>query len=266
MNTAEKRKKILLIIPAYNEEKSIVGLLDNLRNSNVLKVMDVLIINDGSKDKTAQVVKDEGFEIISQVYNLGYGAALQTGYKYAFENDYEYLLQMDADGQHDVRNLGRILEKLLPDDSKRRIPDIVIGTRFLEGSETFYVSKLKLVAINLFRRAIKITTGYNITDPTSGLMGLNRRAFGHYSVFLNFDTKYPDINMIIQMLLRGFHIEEIPAIMHERKEGTSMHDGLFNVARYMFIMSLSTLNVYSRSLTERKIWKAKKAAMQEENK
>ncbi len=244
-------KKTLLVIPAYNEEKNIAKTLQNLKDANILEKMDVLVINDGSKDKTEKVVKACGINIITQVYNLGYGATLQTGYKYANDNGYEYLLQMDADGQHDVKNLDRLMEKLEPKDNAKTV-DMVIGTRFLKDSETFYVSKSKLIAINLFRFVIKKTTGYTLTDPTSGLMGLNRKTFSYYSKYLNFDTKYPDLNMIVQMLLLGFHIEEIPAIMHARTEGTSMHDGMFNVIRYMFIMSLSTFNSYMRYRKSRK--------------
>ncbi len=240
------RKDILLILPAYNEGKNIGKVIDNLKNNNVFNKMDVLIINDGSADDTEEVVKSKGVEIISQVYNLGYGATLQTGYKYADEKGYKYLLQMDADGQHDVKNLDRIIDKLINSNSNSKKPNIVIGTRFLKGSESFYISKLKLSAIKLFRYVIKVSTGYVLTDPTSGLMGLDRDAFSYYSKYMHFDTKYPDLNMIVQMILLGFHIEEIPAIMHKREEGQSMHDGLFNVGKYMLVMSLSTFNAYIR--------------------
>ncbi len=241
--------KILLLIPAYNEELNIKNTLYNLKEANVTDIMDVLVINDGSADNTEKAIKECGFDVLSQVYNLGYGAALQTGYKYATEKNYDFVLQMDADGQHDVRNLDRLLKKIIPKPNDDSTPDIVIGTRFLEGSETFYVSKLKMVAIKFFRFIIKDITGSKITDPTSGLMALNRNAFSYYSRYLNFDTKYPDLNMTMQMLLLGFKIGEIPAIMHARTQGESMHDGLFNVGRYMFIMMLSTFNAYIRHRT-----------------
>ncbi len=242
-----KKKKILLIIPAYNEQNNIIKTLRDIKNSDALEKMDVLVINDGSKDNTEQSVKNEGFDVLTQIFNSGYGTALQTGYKYATDNGYEYLLQMDADGQHDVRNLDRLLEKIIPNEnSDKKQADIVIGTRFLKGSESFYISKLKIIAIKLFRFVIKLVTKYELTDPTSGLMGLNRAAFSYYAKYMNFDIKYPDLNMIVQMLLLGYHIEEIPAIMHERTEGESMHDGLMNVAKYMLIMTLSTFNAFMR--------------------
>ncbi len=238
-----KIKDTLLIIPAYNEENNIVKTLNSLKEANVLDKMDILVINDGSKDKTEEAVKSTGINVITQVYNSGYGAALQTGYKYAHNKGYKYLLQMDADGQHDVRNLDKLIEALTSESN----PDIVIGTRFFSDSQSFYVSKAKRIAINFFRFIIKSLTGKVITDPTSGLMGLNRSAFSHYSKYLNFDTKYPDLNMTVQMLMLGFDIVEIPAIMHARTEGESMHDGIWNVVRYMFVMSLSTFNVVMRN-------------------
>ena len=259
--TTEKEKimskETLLIIPAYNEEMNIGKVLDDLNGSAIREQFDVLVINDGSRDSTIEVARKHGITVLPQVFNLGYGAALQSGYKYAADNDYRYVLQMDADGQHDVRNLEIILKRLkgesepsgLPQLKKKedRIPDIVIGSRFLKGAETFKISGLKAFAIGLFNKAITITTGYQLTDPTSGLQGLNRRTFTYYARFTNFDIQYPDLNMIIQMLLKGFHIEEVPAIMHERMAGVSMHTGLIHSAQYMVIMAVSTLNILNQN-------------------
>lgn len=240
-------KKVLIIIPAYNEEENIGGLLDKMREGTMLEQMDVLVIDDGSKDKTAQIVEAHGFKVISQVFNMGYGAALQTAYKYAVEKGYEYLVQLDADGQHDIKNIEVICDRMgCFQKTKESYPDILIGSRFLEGSQSFYMSKLKMLAINFFRKIIKKNTGCTLTDPTSGLQGLNREAFSFYAQYGNFDLKYPDMNMIIQMLLRGYTVEEFPAIMHERTAGTSMHTGLFKVGKYMFLMMLSSMNVYFR--------------------
>lgn len=240
-------KRILMIIPAYNEEESIGQLLDNMTQQHIQEQVDVLIINDGSKDKTAEIVREKGYKVISQIFNMGYGAALQTGYKYAAQQGYEYLLQLDADGQHDLKNVFAICEKLGVDATKPgEYPDIVIGSRFLQGSQSFYISPLKKVAINFFRFLIKKNTGCVLTDPTSGLQGLSRRAFSFYAGYSNFDLKYPDMNMVIQMLLLGYKIEEFPAIMHERKAGVSMHTGLLKVGKYMVLMTLSSWNAYSR--------------------
>lgn len=247
-------KKILVILPAYNEEENIGSLLDKLNGYEKKDLYDVLVIDDGSKDRTAAIVKEKGVHVISQVFNMGYGAALQTAYKYARDNGYEYIFQIDADGQHDVKNIDLMIERMgCLKEEKGNYPDIIIGSRFLEGSESFYMSKLKMVAIGFFRRIIKKNTGVELTDPTSGLQGLNRKAFCFYAEYGNFDLKYPDMNMIIQMLLLGFTITEFPAVMHERTAGVSMHSGILKVGKYMILMSLSTWNAYARYKKVRKI-------------
>lgn len=239
--------KILVILPAYNEEENIGNLLDKLTTYDKKNLYDILVIDDGSKDRTAEIARSKGVPVLSQIFNMGYGAALQTAYKYAVKNNYEYLFQIDADGQHDVKNIGRMIEEMgcFSEDGKT-YPDIVIGSRFLEGSESFYMSRLKMLAISFFRKIINKNTGVALTDPTSGLQGLNRSAFGFYAKYGNFDLKYPDMNMIIQMLLLGFKITEFPAIMHERTAGVSMHTGIIKVGKYMVLMSLSTWNAYAR--------------------
>ncbi len=120
-----KKKDILVIMPAFNEHQNIGRFLDDITASGILSRCDILVINDGSKDDTSQIVKDRGFNVVTHVYNLGYGCALQTGYKYAVRNDYSYLVQIDSDGQHDVCNIEYILAELTREDNP---PDIVIGS------------------------------------------------------------------------------------------------------------------------------------------
>lgn len=240
-------KNILMLIPAYNEEDNIGELLSKITEQNIEENMDVLVIDDGSRDRTAQIVRDSGYKVISQIFNMGYGAALQTGYKYAVSRGYEYLIQLDADGQHDLKNVELICKKLgCGAGSGDEYPDIVIGSRFLEGSQSFAIPPLKRLAIRFFRSIIRKNTGCTLTDPTSGLQGLSRSAFSFYAGYRNFDLKYPDMNMAIQMLLLRYKIEEFPAIMHERTSGVSMHTGLLKVGRYMLLMMLSSLNAYLR--------------------
>lgn len=171
-------KKILLMIPAYNEAENIGALLKQMKEAGLETSMDILVIDDCSRDGTSEIVKEFGFKVIRQVFNMGYGAALQTAYKYAVEKDYDYLLQMDADGQHDLCNVEVLCGKLgCFSEDMDTYPDIVIGSRFLEGSQSFHISRLKKYTILFFRKIIKKVTGCCLTDPTSGLQGLNRKAF-----------------------------------------------------------------------------------------
>ena len=226
----EAKKEVLIIIPAYNEEKTIVPLLEKLEQPEIAQVADVLVVNDASQDKTNHVTKKRNHTL---------------GYKYAVRKGYSYVIQMDADGQHDVCNLLEIYKELQKEDENGKLPDIVLGSRFMEGSSGFSVSFAKKIAFVWFRIMLKTGTGRRITDPTTGLQGLNWRTFRFYSKYNNFDDKYPDANMLMQMLLLGFRVREIPAVMHVRTTGVSMHSGLKPVL-YMFRMTFSILAVWIR--------------------
>lgn len=239
-------KKVLIIMPAHNEGENLPTLLTKLSESKIKEIGDVLVINDASKDDTRDIVLSYGFLQVTNIFNLGYGASLQIGYKYAIRHGYEYLIQLDSDGQHDVENILYLYEALLTENCEGHKPDIVVGSRFLEGSKSFKISPIKKISIKWFSFLIKTTTGKLITDPTSGLQGLSRSAFSYYSEFNHFEQYYPDANMIIQMLLLGFNICEVPACMSERKEGISMHSGIIKPIKYMFTMPISILNTVTR--------------------
>lgn len=242
MKKENTNKELLIIIPAYNEEASISGFLSKLLADESHTYADILVINDASTDNTLSIIQKLNIPVISHPYNLGYGTALQTGYKYAVINGYQYIIQIDSDGQHDVCNIQRIYELL----TSKEKPDLVIGSRFLKGSQSFPISLTKKIAIAFFSIVIRLTSRQKITDPTSGLQGLNRKVFGYYARFGNFDNSYPDANMLVQMTLLGYRVQECPAIMHRREAGKSMHFGIIEPILYMFIMVFSTLNVFIR--------------------
>lgn len=238
------QKEVLIILPAYNEEASIGVFLKKLTASPAMNFADVLVINDASRDATGQIARAAGVTVLNHPFNLGYGSALQTGYKYAVVENYRYLIQLDSDGQHDVCNVEMLYRQL---KAAVDTPDLVIGSRFLTGSQSFTISPVKKLAISFFRKFIRLTSGQRITDPTSGLQGMNRDVFSYYAKYGHFDTNYPDANMIVQMSLLHYRIREIPAVMHQRKAGQSMHFGIIEPICYMFIMVFSTCNVYLRN-------------------
>ena len=244
----KRTKDLLIIVPAYHEEGNIGRLLDQLEVPEIADMADILVIDDGSGDNTGSIVREHGHGLISLVYQMGYGAALLSGYHYAVRRQYQYVIQMDADGQHDVCNVFTIYERLLRVDEEGNGPDIVLGSRFLEGGKSFRISWLKKMTIGAFRGLIRLTTGQKITDPTTGLQGLNLRTLQYYSQYAHFDDKYPDTNMVIQMILLGYRIEEVPAVMHERETGTSMHHGLFRAGLYIAHMCFSICAVLLRVL------------------
>ncbi len=235
-------KPLLVIIPAYNEEKNIGGVLESLRMPEIAAVADVLVMNDASTDSTAEKVWDGGAHCVTHVFNLGYGGGLQVGYKYAARQGYRYVIQMDADGQHDISNVMNLYRALTSETH----PDIVVGSRYMEGSSPYDPGLMKNLAYRWFRTILKMMTGQVIADPTSGLQGLSRCAIRFYSGYQHFDDRYPDANMLAQMIMLGFRVEQIPAVMHYREQGTSMHSGIIKPAIYMLRMTLSLMAVWIR--------------------
>lgn len=220
------KKDLLIIIPAYNEAKNIQNVLNNIEKKKLITFGDVLIINDGSQDSTSQIVKQNQYPLISHLYNLGYGCALQSGYQYALRAGYQYVIQMDGDSQHDVSNIALLYKKLKEADENGQYPDIVLGTRYAKNSPAFPTPLSKKIAYFLFRSLIYRLTKESISDPTTGLQGLSRRAFGYYSKANHFDDRYPDAHILIQMLLLKFKVVEVPALMYTRTQGKSMHSGM----------------------------------------
>jgi glycosyltransferase involved in cell wall biosynthesis len=224
----------LIVIPAYNEEANIRHVLEELLKRKL--PADIVVVNDGSIDATESIARSFPVMVVTHPTNLGYGAALQTGYKWAAKKGYSYVLQFDSDGQHDPDDLNIIMEKL-----REGTADVVIGSRFL-GDPKFYPGAAKMTAITLFRILIRLCAKTKITDPTSGLRGMSRNVFGFYSVRDRFPSDYPDANTVIQMLLNSFTVCEVPIHSKERNAGVSMHSGI-RPFLYMLKILISIVSV-----------------------
>jgi glycosyltransferase involved in cell wall biosynthesis len=231
----------LIIIPAYDEEKNITKVLRDIK-AQMLDI-DILVVDDGSKDRTRELVLSEGISIISHPYNLGYGAALQTGFKYAKRSDYSYVIQFDGDGQHDACYIKDIYDEI----HKEQV-DIVSGSRFLDKNSMDTIF-LKKIVIKTLRKIIQASTNTKITDPTCGFKALSKRVYEHYSTMGNFPSDYPDADVTAQMLKLGYKIKEIPISVKKRVYGTSMHSGLKPIV-YLFKMLLSINIVLLRHALE----------------
>ena len=237
-------KSVLIIIPAYNEEHNISRVLTELLALSI--DADILVVNDGSSDRTKAVASAFPVLIISHPCNLGYGASLQTGFQFAERRGYDYCLQFDADGQHNADELPGMIAAVRQDDA-----DIVIGSRFLEGKENMKMGVMKTAAISIFRSLIYRTTKAQISDPTSGFKGMNRAVFTHYAKQNEFPADFPDADILIRMLLRRFRIKEIQATMRPRDQGVSMHSGLKPIMYMMKIMLSVFLILINDRLTRR---------------
>ena len=224
----------LIVIPAYNESKNIGAVLDRIARLNL--DADVVVINDGSADDTEAIVKSKDTNVITLPYNLGYGGALQTGFKYATIKGYRYVIQFDADGQHNADAISGIIDCL-----KTTGADIVIGSRFIKGGH-FNAGAVKKLGMGFLKLSIRMFTSKIISDPTSGFKGLTKKIFSYYASSDNFSPDYPDADILIQVIRAGCSIHEIPIVVIERNEGKSMHSGLKPVFYFVkFILNISVI-------------------------
>jgi len=224
----KKSHKTVIIIPAFNEAGVIGKVVSGAAAS--LPDADIVVIDDGSSDTTAEIARKTGAITLRLSLNCGYGVALQTGYKYAEANGYKFILQMDADGQHESEYLQHIFRALSENDV-----DIVIGSRFL-NNESYQPPPIRRIGMRFFASLASLVLRQKITDPTSGFIGINSRALP-FLVSGYFPTDYPDADVIIMLHKRGFKIREISVKMHSGSKG-SMHRGL-RPLYYIYKMLLS---------------------------
>lgn len=229
--------KIILIIPAFNEEDSILNVCNKIKSykgENKDINLDYIVINDGSKDNTGKICKDNNINCINLINNLGIGGAVQTGYKYAYNNGYDIAVQFDGDGQHDIGYLKKLIESILKNDS-----DMVIGSRYIKGQESsFRSTKIRIVGKNIISFFIKIFAKLKITDPTSGFRAVNKKVLKEFVDYYPYD--YPEPESIVYILKKGYRVKEVPVSMNERMEGKSSID-MFKSIHYMIKVNLSII-------------------------
>lgn len=219
--------KILFVIPAYNEEESIGKVLKEIKSD--VNYADILVVNDCSKDKTEEIVKKNGVKCINNIFNLKYAMAIQTGIKYAYENNYDYVIQFDADGQHIAKEAEKLYKHI-----KESNCDIVIGSRYLIDVG-YKCPMFRRIGTKIFEVLIKVFCHRTITDPLSGFQCINKKVIKRYAQMGGY-PEYPDANLIIEMLLNGYAIDEISTKMRLREAGVSMHGGIIEPIKYMINM------------------------------
>lgn len=230
------KNKIILVIPAYNEEGSILNTFKTVEeyNKKSKEKLDVIVINDGSKDRTKDILEENNIPHINLINNLGIGGAVQTGYKYALENGYDIAIQFDGDGQHDVNYVKDIVKPI-----ENKTSNMVIGSRFIEKTkEGFKSSKARRIGINIISFFIKLKTGKKIYDVTSGFRAIDRELMKVFKEY--YPVEYPEPISSVNALKKGYKIEEVPVVMKERKEGKSSISSWKNIY-YMINVILSII-------------------------
>lgn len=203
--------KKLVIIPAYNEQASIVKTVDDIKNN--APDFDYIVINDCSTDDTLQVCMENDIKCLKLPVNLGIGGAVQSGYLYGVREGYDVAVQFDGDGQHSAAYLEDMVKAM-----QEHQADMVIGSRFITN-EGFQSSAIRRLGIKHFNILIKLLTGEVITDPTSGMRMVNRDVMQLFAE--DYPKDYPEPESVVHMIAKGKKVVELPVLMNERSEGVS---------------------------------------------
>ena len=217
--------KVLIIIPAYNEEENIVRVVDDLIHN--YPQYDYVVINDGSSDNTAQICREHGYHLIDLPINLGLAGAFQAGVKYGYEKGYDAVLQYDGDGQHQAEYIKDMEQAMIDNDA-----DIVIGSRFIEKKKP---NSFRMLGARILKYSIRLTTGKAIADPTSGMRMINKRMLKEFAYVMNYG---PEPDTVAYLMKNGAKVVEVQVEMSERIAGES-YLNLKNSIKYMFRMCLS---------------------------
>lgn len=206
--------RALLVVPAFNEEDSLPATLAELAREAA--GLDVLVVDDGSSDRTAAAARAAGVPVLVLPVNLGVGAALQTGFRYALERGYDAAVQFDADGQHDPRDLPALLAPLAGGSC-----DLVIGSRFVQGDGGYRAPWTRRLGMRLFSALTSLAVGRRLSDTTSGLRAYSRRVMRLCLEY--FPQDFPDAPLLIWLARQGVRWVEVPARMRPRRGGTSFY-------------------------------------------
>ncbi|MBA4701159.1 MAG: glycosyltransferase family 2 protein [Ruminococcus sp.] len=222
------QSELLIVIPAYNEEENIENVVTYIRDNYAQ--YDYIVVNDGSRDRTAEICRGKGYELLDLPTNLGLAGAFQAGLKYAYIKGYSYAIQFDADGQHRPEFIQAMLDRM------ENGYDIVIGSRFLNYRKS---KSLRMIGSKILTVAIKMTTKVRVSDPTSGMRMFSRSMIKEFAQNLNYG---PEPDTVSYLLKNGAKVSEVQVKMEERQFGES-YLNLTGSAKYMIKMLVSILLV-----------------------
>jgi glycosyltransferase involved in cell wall biosynthesis len=203
--------KLLIIVPAYNEEASLPGVIRDIREH--VPAADVLVVNDGSQDSTARIAQEMRIKVLDLPYNLGIGGAMQAGYLYAVQHGYEIVVQFDGDGQHVAGEIQKLIQPLTAGTA-----DITVGSRFLDQG-TYRPPILRMLGIRLFSFILSRILGTSVSDSTSGFRAANRMVIEFFA--RTYPEDYPEVEALVLLHKAALRVMEVPVTMRERTGGRS---------------------------------------------
>jgi len=229
----------IAIVPALNEEGAIGGVIDELRAFD--PGFEIVVVDDGSVDRTADVAREHGAHVLRLPFNLGIGGSVQTGFRYAYEKGFELAVRVDGDGQHDPAQLGAVVDPVL-----RGQVDIAVGSRYLERGGGYRSSVPRRIGIRILASTVSGLTGQKITDPTSGFQALNRRAITLFAA--DYPHDYPEVEALVMLIRHRLRLTEVPVAMRPRAAGRSSIRTLSSVYYMVKVMLALFVGSFRRNV------------------
>ena len=226
------------LVPAFNEEANVGRVIDEIRA--VDPMVDIVVVDDGSVDRTADVAREHGATVVRLPFNLGIGGAVQTGFRYAFEQGYDLAVRLDGDGQHDPSQLDRILRPVLADEA-----DIAVGSRFAGAREGYRSSRSRRVGIRLLAWVVSRIVGRRVTDTTSGFQALNRKGIALFA--RDYPHDYPEVEATVMVSRHRLRAVEVPVAMRERSAGRSSITALRSIYYMVKVLLAIFVALFRRS-------------------
>jgi glycosyltransferase involved in cell wall biosynthesis len=228
----------IAVVPAYNEERNIGRLLAELRSLD--PELEVVVVSDGSSDRTPEVAAAAGAHVVRLPFNLGIGGAVQTGFRFAWEGGYDLAVRLDGDGQHDPAQLREVVEPVVSGEA-----DLAIGSRFI-GEGGYRSSAARRVGIRVLARVVSWIAHQRLTDTTSGFQALNRKAIGLFAADLPHD--YPEVEGLVMAVRHKVRVREVPVTMREREHGRSSIGTLGSVYYMIKVLLAIFVDLFRRDV------------------
>jgi glycosyltransferase involved in cell wall biosynthesis len=238
--SALRELRRVAIVPAFNEEHTIPTVIDEIRAFDA--GLDIVVIDDGSSDRTAEVAAAKGAHVLRLPFNLGIGGAVQTGFRYAYENGFDLAVRVDGDGQHDPAQLGKVLDPVLRGEA-----DIVVGSRFAaESGDGYRSSRSRRIGIRLLATIVSWIVGQRVTDTTSGFQALNRRGITLFA--RDYPHDYPEVEATVMVFRHRLRLAEVPVAMRERAGGKSSISALGSIYYMVKVLLALFVGLFRRNV------------------
>lgn len=234
------RPRVVALVPAFNESGAIGTVVDEIREFD--PALDVVVVDDASSDDTAAVAEAHGATVLRLPFNVGIGGAVQTGFRYALERGYDYAVRLDGDGQHDAREITKLLEPV-----ERGEANLVIGSRFVDARGSYRPPFGRRIGIRVFARLVSLLGGQRVTDTTSGFLALDRVGIELFAA--EYPHDYPEVEATLVALRSGLRLAQVQVEMRERETGSSSITfvrSLYYMVKVMLALLVSSLRRYPR--------------------